>query len=247
MIRLTLFFAAATLFAQTPATPDGPARVASVSPKVRALAAEKVVSKSETLRYSINWPSGLSLGEAELVSSSDGTGMSFGFTINASLPGFPIEEHAKSASNNSYCSFRLDKGFTHGTKIAKESTEFQTSPLTATRTTANGGKSELTTSQCPKDALTFVFFLRNELSHGRIPQIEKVFYGSPYETRVEFKGTQSIRVSDASVEADRVLATIKGPNSQNTVEMFFAHDATRTPVMIRVPFAMGSFSMELVR
>jgi hypothetical protein len=247
MIRLTLFLTVAPLFAQTPPTSDGPARVASVSPNMHALAAEKAVSKSETLHYSINWPSGLSLGEAELISSSDGTGLSLGFTLNASLPGFPIEEHAKSSANPGYCSFRLDKGFTHGPKIAKEDTEFQSSTLTATRTTANGGKSELTTSQCPKDALTFLFFLRNELAHGRIPQIEKVFYGSPYDTRVEFKGTQTIRVSDAPVVADHVVATIKGPNSQNTVEVFFAHDATRTPVMVRVPFAMGSFSMELVR
>jgi hypothetical protein len=248
MILLTLFCIAASLFAQTPQTSNGPARVASVSTNVRALAAEKPVSKSETLRYSINWPSSLSLGEAELVSSSDGTGLSFGFTLNASLPGFPIEEHAKSSANPGFCSFRLDKAFTHGPKTAKEETEFQSSALTATRTTANGGgKTELTTSQCPKDALTFLFFLRNELAHGRIPQMEKVFYGSPYDTRVEFKGTQTIRVSEAPVVADRVVATIKGPNSQNTVEMFFAHDATRTPVMVRVPFAMGSFSMELVR
>ena len=247
MIRFTLFLAAAVLSAQSPAGPEGPARVASVSPNVRALAAEKAVSKSETLRYSINWPSGLSLGEAELVSTSDGTGFSFGFRVNASLPAFPIEEIANSSANQGYCSFRLEKQFTHGAKTGKESTEFRTSTLTATRTTANGGKSELTVSQCPKDALTFLFFLRNELVHGRIPQREQVFYGSPYETSVEFKGTQTTRVSDVSFVADRVLATIKGPASKNTVEIFFAHDAIRTPVMVRVPFAMGSFSMEIVR
>ncbi len=247
MTRFTLLLAAAALCAQTQPAPEGPARVASVSPNVRAMAAEKAVSKTETLRYSINWPSGLSLGEAELVSSSDSTGFSFGFHLNASLPGFPIEESVKSSANVGYCAYHLEKGFTHGQKKVKETTDFQTSTLTATRTTENGGKSDLSVPQCARDALTFLFFLRNELVHGRIPQAEKVFYGSPYEIKVEFKGTQTIRAVDGPVVADRVVATIKGPSSQNTVEMFFAHDATRTPVMMRVPFAMGSFSMEIVR
>jgi hypothetical protein len=44
-----------------------------------------------------------------------------------------------------------------------------------------------------------------------------------------------------------VLATLKGPASEITFEMFFARDAARTPLVIRVPLTLGTFSMELAR
>jgi hypothetical protein len=49
------------------------------------------------------------------------------------------------------------------------------------------------------------------------------------------------------VEADRMVANLKGPASEHTFEMYFARDAARTPVLVKLPLAMGSFSMELVR
>jgi hypothetical protein len=38
-----------------------------------------------------------------------------------------------------------------------------------------------------------------------------------------------------------------GPTSTIKFEMYFARDAARTPLLIRVPLQMGSFAMELVR
>jgi hypothetical protein len=40
---------------------------------------------------------------------------------------------------------------------------------------------------------------------------------------------------------------VKGPKSSFAFEMFFARDAARTPLLVRVPLSAGSFSMELVR
>ena len=77
--------------------------------------------------------------------------------------------------------------------------------------------------------------------------MQKAYYGAPYDTRVQFMGSQVVRVNDAQMDTDRILVTIKGPASENTIEMFFARDAIRTPVLVRVPLAMGKFSMEIVR
>jgi hypothetical protein len=48
-------------------------------------------------------------------------------------------------------------------------------------------------------------------------------------------------------QADRFSARVKGPASEHSIEIYFARDPARTPVLVRVPFPLGIFSMELVR
>jgi len=48
-------------------------------------------------------------------------------------------------------------------------------------------------------------------------------------------------------DADRIVVAMKGPASDLNFEIFFSRDASRTPLLVRVPLALGTFSMELVR
>ena len=61
------------------------------------------------------------------------------------------------------------------------------------------------------------------------------------------RGAQIIKLADKQVEADRVTASVKGAASEVGFEVFFLKDAARTPALVRVPLALGTFSMELVR
>jgi len=56
-----------------------------------------------------------------------------------------------------------------------------------------------------------------------------------------------VKIGDQKTEADRVVSTLKGPASQISFEMFFARDAARTLLVIRVPLSLGTFSLELAR
>ena len=80
-----------------------------------------------------------------------------------------------------------------------------------------------------------------------MPAPQTVFFGAAYEIRLAFAGTQSIRVGEKQVDADRVTASVKGAASEISFEVFFLKDAARTPALVRVPLALGTFSMELVR
>jgi hypothetical protein len=208
---------------------------------------------SETLRYSINWPSGLSLGEAQLSASNSRPSpdqaprLHFAFDLDASIPGFSASDRYRSEASDGFCSSEVQRTATHGQKKTNEKTTFDSGAGTATRETEGGGKSELKASSCGRDALTFLYFVRQELSQGRFPPPQTVFFGAPYEVRLDFAGTQSIRVSDTPQEADLFKALVKGPASSINFEVFFLKDRARTPAMVRVPFAMGSFSMELVK
>lgn len=204
-------------------------------------------AKGEALHFTVNWPSGLSLGEAALSSSPGDSSLSFSFQMDASIPGFAVSESAKSRATPEYCSVELQKQGTRGKRKIDEKTDFDSAKLTATRKTEGGGKSEVSTSACAKDALTFVYFLRRELAGGRLPAQQNIYYGGAYSVRVTFAGTQRILIGGEAVEADKLTATIKGPATEMMADLFFAKDATRTPLLVQVPLTMGKFSMELVR
>jgi Protein of unknown function (DUF3108) len=202
---------------------------------------------AESLRYSINWASGLSLGEATLRADKGKEGWDFEVTMDASIPGFALRDDYHAAATLDLCSLELNKTFTHGSKKADEKITFDQQDHTATRQTQGGGKTDLSVSACAKDALTFMQFARSELAQGRLAPQQMVVFGSLYNLRVEFTGTQKIKYGDQTADADRILATIKGPTTDLTVEIFFARDAARTPLLARIPLALGSFTVELIR
>jgi len=208
--------------------------------------------ENEQLRYTINWPSGLSLGEAQLAASTSKSAegkasLHLSFDIDAGIPGFAVSDRYRSEPSGEFCSGEFHKQSTHGSKKTDEKLTFDAETVTVKRQTAGGGESQVSTAQCPKDALTFLYFVRHELSQGRIPPPQTVWFGSPYEVHLEFTGTQTIRIQDHPVEADRVAASAKGPTSGIAFEVFFLKDRTHTPALVRVPLALGTFSMELER
>lgn len=202
----------------------------------------------ETLRYSINWPSGLSLGEGTLTMSRAADGWQSSFVVEASLPGFTISESVNSSMTAGLCSLALEKNAQRGRRKAEEKTTFDPKAGTATRSNVKGGaKSEISISPCGRDALAYLHFARQQLSQGRVPPASTVLYGAPYQVRMDYAGTQNVRVNEQPTVADKVNVTIKGPQANVTVEAFFAKDAARTPVMVKVPFSVGTFSLELIR
>jgi hypothetical protein len=74
-----------------------------------------------------------------------------------------------------------------------------------------------------------------------------VSFGALYDVSVSYADSLQIEVSGARQMADRVTVSFRGPSSSHTLEIFFARDAARTPLLIRVPFTLGTFALELVR
>jgi hypothetical protein len=222
---------------------------------VSASCAEKTAPPTfpaaEELRYTINWPTGLSLGEATLRTvrrkTDNGPRIESEFSLDASVPGFAVLDHYRAIADGEYCSLQLEKEYQHGKKKSEERTTIDPSKRVATRQTLGGGSSEINVAACAKDALTYLQYLRRELSQGRLPPHQSVLFGAEYRVSVQFAGTQNIVVSEKRMEADRLNVTLKGPAADVTFEAYFAKDAVRTPVMIRVPMTLATFSMELSR
>lgn len=207
---------------------------------------------SETLRYNVNWPSGLTLGEATLsVDNLDASAASrrFELRLEASVPGFAVLDEITSLTSPSYCSAQLDKKLKHGARTTSERLEFKTGEAMLVRTTQGqkGGVSKVSIGPCARDALAMVYFLRSELKQGRLPASQTVYFGAAYQLSFKYLGAAPVALASGSEQADRMQIQIKGPASQNTLEIFFGRDPLRTPLLFRVPLVLGTFAMELQR
>jgi hypothetical protein len=203
----------------------------------------------ETLNYTINWPSGLSLGEAHLHAHRSANGWNFDLSLDAGIPGFAVKDTYKAQASSDFCSASFSKRFVHGSRKGGEDETIDRSTETATRTTLvpGGGKSEFSIPDCAKDALTLLYYARRELGQGRVPPAQQVLFGALYQTSLDYAGAQVIQVAEKPVQTDKIVCSVRGPSSSLVFEIYFARDPARTPLLFKVPIGGGRFSMELVR
>jgi hypothetical protein len=96
-----------------------------------------------------------------------------------------------------------------------------------------------------KDALSFLFFTRRELLSGRVPAPQTILLGGRYEVKLTPLGQEKIRSGDKTYDTDKYGCHVQGSGGAVDVDLYFARDSVRTPVLARIPLAMGAFSVEL--
>ncbi len=220
--------------------------VALLSLTVAPLSAATAKTGIEVLRYQLNWPGGVPLGEAQLKTIPVGGQWKLELTLDASIPAFQVIDRFNSSVNEKYCSLEFSRDTVHGAKKSKETTTFDLAAASANRKTEGGGTKDFNTVACPHDALGFLFFARQELIKGRVPGAQTIYYGGPYDLQFEMLGSQAIAIGGSETQADRFRVSFKGPVANSTFEIFFSKNASRTPLLIKVPFTLGTFSMELM-
>jgi hypothetical protein len=168
-------------------------------------------------------------------------------TIDAGVPGFAVRDSYTATATSALCSSVFARETRHGSRRAHEKETIDPDTNQVTRVTVGGGESTLTAPPCLRDALTLLYFVRSELGQGRVPGSQRFLFGGLYEMRLEYGGTEKVPPSGQPGETDKVTCFIKGPSSEFQFQAFYARDAARTPLLIRVPLATGQFSLELVR
>jgi hypothetical protein len=113
-------------------------------------------------------------------------------------------------------------------------------------TVGGGGVSEFAVPPCARDALAYLFFLRQDLARGRVPPPDDVNWGSQYLITVTYAESREVEAAGKLQQADRILVDLAGPGSDHSFEIFFSKDDARTPLLIRAPFQLGTFALKLV-
>jgi hypothetical protein len=203
----------------------------------------------ETLNYSVNSPIGISLGKIQMSASRwDTRGWALKFSLDASLPHFPIIDRFNTYTDPEQCTIRFDRNSEHGARKADEVTYIDRGRNLAIRATRNGGGlTEIPVGLCPYDGLAFLYHLRRELGQGRMPPNDVVLAGGVYRISMVYAGEKPLMRDKQKVLTDQVNCAIRGPKSEVHLEILFARDAARTPLVVRCPFSLGTFSLELVR
>jgi hypothetical protein len=200
----------------------------------------------ETLRYDIVWPSGLRLGDATFTANSNQAGWSFSADFSANLPVLAIEDKYQSKADFSLCSTSFKKIVSHGQKKQNEEVTFQQDENRALRRNlADGTTQDLIVPPCARDALTYLYSLRHDLAQGRVPPPDDLNFGSQYQLSVSYVETRQIESGGKLQQADRLLVDVYGAKGTVNIELFLAQDAARTPLLIHVPFELGTFSLKL--
>ena len=208
---------------------------------------------NESLRYTMNWQSGLSVGEGTLGARKGNSGWEFDASVNAGVPGFTVNDKIHSVATQALCSTVLDRDFTHGSKKTRERTTFDQQGRTAERTTlfpdggSAPGKSSFEIAACARDALTFLYYARVELGQGRMVPQQKVYFGSAYDVKMEYVGAENLLQEKKQALTDHLVYTVRGPKSDFHFDVFYARDPARTPLEIKIPLSMGTFTLDLVR
>src|SRR5262245_20595003 len=165
----------------------------------------------------------------------------FELTLDASIPGVSITDQYHSVATAELCSVEFRRDSIHGPRKSRETVTFAQDKQTAHRVTTGGGSSDFSVPACARDALAFLYFTRWEMGQGRVPPAAKIVFGGPYDIKLVYTGEQQI----GEAVTDRLAATVRGPSSLVDFELMFARDPARTPLVIRAPFALGTFSLEL--
>jgi hypothetical protein len=169
----------------------------------------------------------------------------FDLTLDASVPGVTVQDHYRSVATADLCSVEFERDSAHGAKKSREKVTFAQNDRTAHRTTTTngGGSSDFSVPACARDALTFLYFTRREMGQGRVPPADKLVFGGPYDIRLEYPGPETLK----GAVTDRLQSSVRGPSSNVSFDLLFARDPARTPLLIRVPLTLGTFSLELTR
>ncbi len=201
--------------------------------------------QGETLRYRLQWPSGITLGEATLRVSPAGKELRLELTVEAGLPQYTLRDTFSAvASLDDLCSIQFHQKIAEGERQREESIEFDPATRQATHTRGNQ-TTTMAVPQCARDPLTFLYYFRRELAAGRRVASGAVQLGTSIAVQIAPGVPEPVRVSGQTKPADHYVVTYSGTRGSKTFHLWLSPDAARAPVRIRAPFPLAEFAAEL--
>ena len=205
------------------------------------------IPEDEQLTYSIAWPSGLPVGQADFKARFVDPGWRFEMSLNASLPEINIDDAYVSRTDAAACSLEFEKHARHGSKRTHEFLRFGRTAVERFNLETVGQESPgvVPVSGCARDALAYLYHLRKDLGAGRIPPPADIFFGAGYRLNLEYAQTRRLVWEGKRRLVDEIRAVVRGPASEHVFSVYFGRDEARTPLLFRVEFEGTPFTMQL--
>ena len=207
------------------------------------------LASGERLTFNLLWPSGISFGEAFLEASRVGEQIHLKATVVAELPQHRVSYSFTSITDQQLCSIRFNETLREGQKTTETSSEFDQEKHVV-RSTRAGATTEHAIPACARDPLALHYHFRRQLALGQVPigtpeAVGAFYLGGDYAVRYEAITPESVKLGSKEWEGQRFLITARGSSGERSFEMWLRPDDARTPVAIRIPFSLATFSAEL--
>ena len=203
----------------------------------------------ERLTFNLLWSSGISLGEGFLEASRVGEQIHLEARVIGELPQYRIGYTFTSLIDEQFCSVRFSETLREGKRVRETSFEFDQQKHLVRRT-RSGETTERPIPACARDPLALLYQFRQQLAFQQLPigtpdAVGAFYFDGDYSVRYEAVTPETVKLGSKQWEGDRYLITARGSNTEHSFEMWIQPDSSRTPVAIRVPFSLGTFSAEL--
>jgi Protein of unknown function (DUF3108) len=207
------------------------------------------IVSGERLTFNLLWPSGLDLGEAFLEASKAGQEIHLKATVAAELPQHRIGYTLDSITDEQFCSVRASETLQEGADMRETSYEFDQEQHVVRRS-RDGETTEHPIPPCARDPLALLYHFRRQLALGQVPigtpeAVGAFFLDGDYSVRYEAITPETVGPGSNQWEGDRFFITAGGADGEHRFEMWVRPDNLRTPVAIRIPFPLATFTAEL--
>ena len=92
-----------------------------------------------------------------------------------------------------------------------------------------------------------IFFTRGGTRPGARPAAQQILFGGLYRDHVDYAGRAHDYRLGKQVQSDEVICTVRGTSSESQSKCTSPATPPALRSLVKVPLAMGKFSMELVR
>jgi hypothetical protein len=215
---------------------------ALLSPPVRA--ENRPWPEGEKLVFEIFWPSGVSMGEATLEAKSIKDNLYFWAVAEVGLPQGRILYKYSSIASSDLCSREYRQSVERPGKFWEEITKFDADAGKAT-VSRDGRSREVTAAKCSRDPLALLYYYRAQAGVGKSASSETLFLGAPLSLKIEAKGKEQIKIKQTQRRGDHYIIMYPSASGDRSLELWLSDSPAQTPIAVRLPLPLATFSAEL--
>jgi hypothetical protein len=169
-------------------------------------------------------------------------------TVAAGLPQHRVSYTFTSLTDPEFCSVQFKQVLREGARTRETTFDFD-QEIHIVRRTRDGTTSENLIPPCARDPLALLYYFRQQLASGQVAVggsgIAGEFHlGSDYSVRYNPIAAETEMPGSKRGTENGFHFTVRG-SEEHSFEVWLRLDDARTPVAIRVPFSLATFSAVL--
>ena len=204
--------------------------------------------EGELLTFDIYWPSGVALGEATLTAKSVKDVLFFAASVEVALPQGRILYKFSSSADAALCSREFRQSVQRSGKFWEEISKFD-ALSSKVQVSRDGHTREFSAGKCERDPLTYLYYLRTRAVAGPRPASDTLLLTGPLKLQLSAHTGENVKINRTERHGDRYVIhyppSARSGVSAGPFELWLDGTIKQTPIAVRLPLPLATFSAEL--